>query len=89
MQIMTTKRRLLERFTSPLVLNGVIFRQISYDIVPYVRHFLPVKCFFFFFPKYYFNQVNYASSVSQSVSGWVSQSVSQSVSQWVGGWIGE
>ena len=26
------------------------FRQISYDIAPYARHFLPVKIF----PKYYF-----------------------------------
>ena len=25
------------------VLNGVIFRQILYDIVPYARHFLPAK----------------------------------------------
>ena len=31
-----------------IVLNGVIFRQILYDIVPYTRYFLPVK----FIPKY-------------------------------------
>ena len=36
-----------------VVLNGVIFRQISYDIAPYARHFLLVK----FFPKYYFNKL--------------------------------
>ena len=31
-----------------VVLNGVIFPQISYDIVLYTRHLLPVR----FFPKY-------------------------------------
>ena len=31
-----------------VVLNGVIFPQISYDIVPYDQHLLPVR----FFPKY-------------------------------------
>ena len=33
-----------------VVLNSVIFPQILYNIVLYVRHFLPVK----FFPEYYF-----------------------------------
>ena len=31
-----------------VVLNGVIFPQISYDIVSYARHLLPVR----FFPRY-------------------------------------
>ena len=31
-----------------VVLNGVIFPQISYDIVLYARHLLPVR----FFPKW-------------------------------------
>ena len=37
-----------------VVLNGVIFLQISYDIVPYARHLLPVR---FFFPKYKLNKL--------------------------------
>ena len=36
-----------------VVLNGVIFQQISYDIIPYARHYLPVR----FFLKYYFNKL--------------------------------
>ena len=40
-----------------VVLNCLIFPQNSNDVVPYARHFLPVK---FFFPKYYFN--HYVSS---------------------------
>ena len=40
-----------------LFLNGVIVPQISYDIVPYARHFLPVK---FFKPS--ISLINYASS---------------------------
>ena len=36
-----------------VVLNGVIFQQISYDFVPYARHILPVK----FFAEYDFNKL--------------------------------
>ena len=39
-----------------VVLNGVVFRQISYDFVPYARHFVPVRSFS---RKYL---INYASS---------------------------
>ena len=28
-----------------VVLNGVIFREISYDIVPFARQFLPLRLF--------------------------------------------
>ena len=38
-----------------VVLNGVIFPQILYDIVPYARKFLPVK----YFPKYIFNTLSF------------------------------
>ena len=50
---MTAKTTTLRTLYVHVVLNGVIFRQIAYDIVPYARHFLPVK----FFPKYYFNKL--------------------------------
>ena len=40
-----------------VVLNGVVFRQISNDIVPYARHFLPAR---FFSPS--ITLINYASS---------------------------
>ena len=33
--------------------NGVIFLQILHDIVPFARHFLPVKIY----PKYCFNKL--------------------------------
>ena len=39
-----------------VVSNGVIFPQISYDIVPYARHLLPVR----FFPS--ISNINYAST---------------------------
>ena len=48
MQIMTTKTTTIRTPYNHVVLNGVIFPQISSDIVPYARHFLPVR----FFPKY-------------------------------------
>ena len=53
MKIMTVKTTTMRTLYVHVVLNGVIFRQISYDIVPYARHFLPVR----FFPKYYFNEL--------------------------------
>ena len=48
MQIMTTKTTTIRTPYNHVVLNGVIFPQISSDIVPYARHFLAVR----FFPKY-------------------------------------
>ena len=56
MQIMTAKTTTIRTLYVHVVLNGVIFRKISYDIVLYAQHFLPVK----FFPKCYFK--NYACS---------------------------
>ena len=53
MQIMTAKTTTMRTLYGHVALNGVIFRQISHDIVPYARHFLPVR----FFPKYYFNEL--------------------------------
>ena len=53
MQIMTEKTTTIRMLYVHVVLNGVIFRQISYDIVPYARYFIPVK----FFPKYQFNKL--------------------------------
>ena len=55
MQIMTAKTTTVRTPYVHVVLNGVIFRQISYDIVPYARNFLPVR----FFPKYYFNKLSF------------------------------
>ena len=49
MQIMTPETTLYVH----VVLNGVIFRQISYEIVPYARHFLPLR----FSLKYLFNKL--------------------------------
>ena len=49
---MTAKTTTVRTLYAHVVLNGVIFRQISHDIVPYAPHFLPVK----FFPKVYFNK---------------------------------
>ena len=45
MQIMTAKTTTVQTLYVQVVLNGAIFWQISYDIVPYARHFLPVKFF--------------------------------------------
>ena len=42
MQIMTAKTTTMRTLCVHVVLNDVIFRQISF-IVPYARHFLPVK----------------------------------------------
>ena len=53
MQIMIAKTTTIQMLYVHVVLSGVIFRQISNDIVPYARHILPVK----FFPKYYFNKL--------------------------------
>ena len=53
MQIMTTKTTTVGTLYVHVVLNGMIFRQISHDIVPYTRHFIPVM----FFPKYHFNKL--------------------------------
>ena len=36
-----------------VALNSVMCPRILYDIVPYARHFLPIK----FFPKYYLNKL--------------------------------
>ena len=52
MQIMIAKTTTIPTLYVHVVLNGVIFRQISY-IVPYARHLLPVK----FFSKYYFKKL--------------------------------
>ena len=48
MQIMAAETITVWTLYVHVVLNGVIFEQILYDIVPYARHFLPVKCF----PRY-------------------------------------
>ena len=55
MEIMTTKTTTIRTLYVHVhvVLNGVIFPQTLYGIVPYARHFLPVK----FFPKYCFNKL--------------------------------
>ena len=50
---MTAKTTTMTTLYVHVALNGVIFRQISYDTVTYTRHFLPVR----FFPKYYFNKL--------------------------------
>ena len=50
MTMKTTTRRTLYVH---LVLNGAIFPQILYDIVPYALGFHPVK----FSPKYYFDKL--------------------------------
>ena len=44
---MTAKITTLRTLYVHVALNSVMFAQILYDIVPYARHFLPVK----FFPK--------------------------------------
>ena len=41
MQIMTVKKTTIWMFYTHIVLNGEIFQQISYDVIPYARHFLP------------------------------------------------
>ena len=56
MQIMTAKTTTMRTLYVHVVLNGVMLRQISYDIVPYARHFLPVR----FFPS--ITLINYDSS---------------------------
>ena len=45
MPIMTAKTTAIRTLYVHVVLNGVIFRQISYDIASYARRFLPVKFF--------------------------------------------
>ena len=45
MQIMTAKTTTMRTLYVHVVLNGVIFWQISYNIVPYARPFIPVKFF--------------------------------------------
>ena len=50
---MTAKISTLRTLYVHVALNSVMFPQILYDVVPYARHFLPVK----FFPKYYFNKL--------------------------------
>ena len=42
---MTAKITTLRTLYVHVALNSVMFPQILYDIVPYVRHFLPVKFF--------------------------------------------
>ena len=58
--IMAMRTTTIQTFNIYAVLNGVIFGQISYDIVPYAWHFLPVR----FFPKNYL--INYALSYRKS-----------------------
>ena len=53
MEIMTTKITTQRTLYVHLVLNGVIFGQILYDIVKYARDFLPVKFSF----KFYLNKL--------------------------------
>ena len=55
MQIMIAKTTTIRTLYDHVVLNhyGVIFRQISYDIVPYAQHFLLAR----FFAKYYVNNL--------------------------------
>ena len=50
MQIMTAKTKTIRTLLIyvHVVLNGVIFPQISYDIALYARHLLPVR----FLPKW-------------------------------------
>ena len=50
---MTQKTTTIRMLYVHVVLNGVIFQQISYDFVPYARHILPVK----FFAEYDFNKL--------------------------------
>ena len=50
---MTAKITTLRTLYVHVALNSVMCPQILYDIVPYARHFLPVK----FFPKHYFNKL--------------------------------
>ena len=50
---MTAKRTTMRTLNVHVILNGVIFRQISYDTVPYARHFLLVMRF----PKHYVNKL--------------------------------
>ena len=50
---MTAKKTTLRTLYVHVALNSVMFPQILYDIVPYARHFLPVK----FFPEYFFNKL--------------------------------
>ena len=55
MQILTAKTTTMRTLYVHIVSNGVIFLQISYDIVPYARRFLPVRLF----PS--ISLINYAS----------------------------
>ena len=43
---MTAKITTLRTLYVHVALSSVMFPQILYDIVPYARHFLPVKFFF-------------------------------------------
>ena len=60
MQIVTAKTTTIGTLYVHVVLNLVIFWQLSYNIVLYARHFVPVK----FFIKYYLK--NYTSSYRSS-----------------------
>ena len=53
-QIMTANTTTFTNALRPRHIDGMIFRQLSYDNIPYARHFLPVR----FFPKYYFNKLS-------------------------------
>ena len=44
-QIMTAKLTTLRTLYVHVTIDSVMFPQILYDIVPYARHFLPVKIF--------------------------------------------
>ena len=50
---MTAKITTLRTPYVHVALNSVMFPQILYHIVPYARHFLPVK----FFPKYHLKKL--------------------------------
>ena len=52
-KLLLRKQRICEHSNILIILNGVIFQQISYDIIPYARLFLSVRLF----RKYYFNKV--------------------------------
>ena len=58
MQIMTAKITTLWTLYVHVNLNSAMFPQILYDIVQYVRQFLPAK----FFPKYYFYKLYFVMS---------------------------
>ena len=67
---MTAKTTTMGTLNAHVVLNGVIFRQISYDIGPYARHFL----FVMRFPKHYVNKLNFElpqNIITRVISNWV------------------